>query len=123
MDHTAEPRKELTWSRKWHYVKEGEYSESGRYLVAFCGAYLEHEDSAITYPQHLKDIKAGRRKSTGMCKICAKIAGADEINKSAVSSAVVDSIVNSGIVSEISEAQVDALLDSLAKSGFKVVEA
>lgn len=72
----GQPRKELTWSRKWHIVS-GELSTGReRYLVSLCGTYLENPDTDWRrYPKHLQEIKDGKRKSTGDCKICAKMSG------------------------------------------------
>ena len=62
----------LTWSRKWHIVKESR--PESKVAVAQCGAYLYKNDDP-KLPNHLRAIIDGKNKSTGVCKLCTRSAG------------------------------------------------
>lgn len=64
----------LTWSGKWHIVNPDPPAHANRYNVALCGTYVYRDDDP-QYPDHLKRIKAGTKKSNGECKKCAQCAG------------------------------------------------
>lgn len=61
----------LTWSGKWHIVAA---PHNDKYHIAVCGAYVQRDDSP-RYPEHLRRIQDGTRKSTGTCKTCLRSAG------------------------------------------------
>ena len=64
----------LSWSKKWHIVDLDIQNPDGKYWVSRCGASVSR-DTDPAYPEHLKNVKRGFSKSTGLCKKCNKTAG------------------------------------------------
>lgn len=62
----------LTWSKKWHIVNP-DHPDAGRYAVSLCGTYVYRNDDP-KYPLDLTAIREGKRKSAGLCKLCARSA-------------------------------------------------
>lgn len=73
-DQVSEERG-LTWSKKWHIINPDHQHVNGpsKYAIARCGAYLYRNDDP-KYPNHLKMVRDGQMKDTGLCKLCAKSA-------------------------------------------------
>jgi hypothetical protein len=92
----TEPRRGLTWSKRWHIVDETK--SNPRYDMALCGAYLynaEKEKACFRgnrMPEHLQRIIDGTAKSAGDCKLCNKSAGRKSLSDLLVDEKMADQI-------------------------------
>ena len=64
----------LSWSKKWHIVDLDTQNQDRKYWISRCGVHVAR-DTDPAYPEHLKNVKRGFSKSTGVCKRCGKLSG------------------------------------------------
>ena len=64
----------LSLSKKWHIVDLDTQNPDRKYWISRCGVHVAR-DTNPAYPEHLKNVKRGFSKSTGVCKRCGKLSG------------------------------------------------